>query len=45
MYSEGSKMVKQDNTTAFKYFKKAADQNNPIGQSGLGLMYLYGRGT
>ena len=26
MYSEGSSVVKQDNTTAFDYFKKAADK-------------------
>lgn len=37
--------MKQDNDTAFKYFKKASDLNNPVGQSGLGLMYLYGRGV
>lgn len=38
-------MIKQDNQTAFNYFKKAADQGNPVGQSGLGLMYLHGRGV
>lgn len=38
-------MIKQDNQTAFKYFKKAADQGNPVGQSGLGLMYLHGKGV
>lgn len=37
--------MKQDNKTAYKYFKKAADLGNPVGQSGLGLMYLYGRGV
>jgi SEL1 protein len=37
--------VKQDNETAYKYFKKAADLGNPVGQSGLGLMYLHGKGV
>lgn len=37
--------MKQSNETAIKYFKKASDLNNPVGQSGLGLMYLYGRGV
>ena len=37
--------MKQDNDTAYKYFKKAADLGNPVGQSGLGLMYLYGKGV
>lgn len=37
--------MKQDNETALKYFKKAADLNNPVGLSGLGLMYLYGKGV
>ena len=45
MYSEGGPLVKQDNATALKYFKKAADQNNAIGQSGLGLLYLHGQGV
>lgn len=27
------------------YFKKAADLGNPVGQSGLGMMYLYGKGV
>lgn len=45
MYMEGSPAVKQDNETAFKYFQKAADLNNAVGQSGLGLMYLHGRGV
>lgn len=37
--------MKQDNETAYKYFKKAAELGNPVGQSGLGLMYLYGMGV
>lgn len=45
MYAEGNEWVKQDNATAFKHFKKAADQHNPIGQSGLGMLYLHGRGV
>lgn len=45
IYLEGSDIVKQDNDTAYKYFKKAADLGNPVGQSGLGLMYLYGKGV
>ncbi|CAD1475233.1 unnamed protein product, partial [Heterotrigona itama] len=45
IYLEGSDIVKQDNETAYKYFKKAAELGNPVGQSGLGLMYLYGRGV
>lgn len=42
---EGSDIVKQDNDTALEYFSKAATHGNPVGQSGLGLMYLYGRGV
>ena len=42
---EGSDIVKQDNETAYMYFKKAAELGNPVGQSGLGLMDLYGRGV
>lgn len=45
IYLEGSEIVKQNNETAYKYFKKAADLGNPVGQSGLGLMYLYGMGV
>ena len=43
MYLEGSEAVPQNNETAFQYFKDAADRNNPVGQAGLGLMYLHGR--
>jgi TPR repeat protein len=43
MYLEGSEAVPQDNATAFQYFKAAAERNNPVGQAGLGLMYLHGR--
>lgn len=45
IYLEGSEMVKADNATAYKYFKKAADLGNPVGQSGLGMMHLEGRGV
>ena len=45
MYLEGSDVVEQNNDTAFTYFKKAADLGNPVGQSGLGLMYLHGKGV
>ena len=45
MYLEGSDAVKQDNDTAYKYFSKAAEMGNPVGQGGLGLMYLYGKGV
>uniref|UniRef100_A0A8C9W5V1 SEL1L adaptor subunit of SYVN1 ubiquitin ligase n=1 Tax=Scleropages formosus TaxID=113540 RepID=A0A8C9W5V1_SCLFO len=45
MYSEGSEFVPQNNETALQYFKKAADLGNPVGQSGLGMAYLYGRGV
>lgn len=45
MYLDGSSVVKQSNETALKYFKRAADQNNAVGQSGLGLMYLHGCGV
>lgn len=37
--------MQQDNETAFKFFKLAADMGNPVGQSGLGLMYLQGQGV
>ena len=43
MYLEGSEAVPQDNATAYQYFKAAAERNNPVGQAGLGLMYLHGR--
>jgi len=45
IYLEGNEIVKQNNETAYKYFKKAAELGNPVGQSGLGLMYLYGMGV
>ncbi|KAF7231479.1 protein sel-1-like protein 1-like [Nothobranchius furzeri] len=45
MYSEGSEFLPQDNETALQYFKKASDMGNPVGQSGLGMAYLYGRGV
>uniref|UniRef100_A0A8C4DZE0 Fibronectin type-II domain-containing protein n=1 Tax=Dicentrarchus labrax TaxID=13489 RepID=A0A8C4DZE0_DICLA len=45
MYSEGSDYLPQNNETALQYFKKASDLGNPVGQSGLGMAYLYGRGV
>ena len=44
MYLEGNDAVPADNTTALRWFQRAADQGSPVGQSGLGLMYLTGRG-
>ena len=44
MYLEGNDAVEADNATAFRWFQRAADQGSPVGQSGLGLMYLTGRG-
>lgn len=45
MHLEGSVVVKQDNETAMRYFEAAAEKKNPVGQSGLGLMYLQGKGV
>lgn len=45
MYLEGSSVVQQSNETALKYFKMAAEKGNSVGQSGLGVMYLYGKGV
>ncbi|KAK2707829.1 hypothetical protein QYM36_015495 [Artemia franciscana] len=45
MYMEGNEAVPQDNATSYTYFKNAADLNDPIGQSGLGMLYLQGRGV
>jgi SEL-1, putative (fragment) len=45
MYLEGSSAVKQSNETALKYFKMASEKGNSVGQSGLGVMYLYGKGV
>lgn len=42
---DGSDEIEANNDTAFKNFKKASDLNNPVGLSGLGLMYLYGKGV
>lgn len=40
IYLEGGDGIKADNETALRYFRKAAELNNPVGQSGLGIMYL-----
>lgn len=45
MYLEGNKRVDQDYETAMKYFKMAADKGNPVGQSGMGIMYFLGYGV
>uniref|UniRef100_A0A672JWI7 Protein sel-1 homolog 1-like n=1 Tax=Sinocyclocheilus grahami TaxID=75366 RepID=A0A672JWI7_SINGR len=45
MQGTRSEYVSQNNDTALHYFKKAADLGNPVGQSGLGMAYLYGRGV
>uniref|UniRef100_A0A915D677 Ribosomal protein S5 C-terminal domain-containing protein n=1 Tax=Ditylenchus dipsaci TaxID=166011 RepID=A0A915D677_9BILA len=45
MYLEGTSATPQNNVTAFQYFKKAADKGNAVGQSGLGMMFLYGYGV
>ena len=43
--------VHMDHANALNYFQQAADAgnaialDNPVGQSGLGLMYLYGKGV
>jgi len=44
MYLEGTDAVSSDNATALRWFTRAAEQGSPVGQSGLGLMYLTGRG-
>jgi len=40
IYLEGNDVVSQNNETAFKYFKKAAALNNPVGQSGTNLVFI-----
>ena len=45
MFLEGTDAIEADNATAFRWFQRAADQGSPVGQSGLGLMYLTGRGV
>jgi SEL1 protein len=44
LYLEGGPHIKQDNQTAYRYFKTAADNGNPIGQAGVGIMYFHGSG-
>ena len=36
--------VKQDLTAAAVYYQKAADQGNPAGMSGMGVLLRFGRG-
>ncbi|CAJ0939063.1 unnamed protein product, partial [Mesorhabditis belari] len=45
MYLDGTQATPQDNATAFQFFLKSTDKNNQIGQAGLGIMYLQGRGV
>lgn len=45
MYMEGGTAVEQDYVKALHYFRSAADKGNPVGQSGLGIMYLEGKGV
>mmetsp|Transcript_19186 Transcript_19186/g.24397 ORF Transcript_19186/g.24397 Transcript_19186/m.24397 type:complete len:101 (-) Transcript_19186:13-315(-) len=41
MYAQGLG-TKQDNLTAFEYYRKAVANNAPSGHIGLGYYYLYG---
>ncbi|XP_052269966.1 protein sel-1 homolog 1-like isoform X1 [Dreissena polymorpha] len=45
MHSEGSPVIAQDPNVALEYFKKAANKGNTIGQCGMGIIYMYGRGV
>ena len=44
MYMEDNSHSKKNYDLAYKYFKDAADQNNAMGQAGLGQLYLNGFG-
>lgn len=44
MYLEGNDAVDPDYAMALRWFQRAAEQGSPVGQSGLGLMYLNGKG-
>ena len=44
MYEDG-RGVKQDYFKAFEWWQKAAEQENALAQSGLGVMYQYGQGV
>ena len=51
LHYQGGRGVHMDHANALNYFQQAADAgnaialDNPVGQSGLGLMYLYGKGV
>lgn len=45
MYLEGSRRIERNYGRAMKYFKMAADNGNPVGQSGMGIMYFLGHGV
>jgi hypothetical protein len=44
MYEEGED-VKKNDTTAFRWFKKAAEQGNPDAEYKVAIMYRWGKGT
>jgi TPR repeat protein len=44
MYSQG-RGVPRDDAQAVAWYRKAAEQNLPLGQMNLGAMYLTGRGV
>ena len=44
MYAEGHGVAK-DEAEAVRWFRKAAAQNHPFAQNGLGVMYRDGRGV
>jgi len=45
IYLQGSDEIKQDYKQAYYYLKKASELNDPVGHSGLGLLYLHGKGV
>ena len=44
-YWNGYGSVAKNNTTAFEWYSKSAEQHDPIGMSRAGVCYLYGYGT
>lgn len=45
MYLEGSDVIEQNFELAKDYFTSAIEKNSAAGYSGLGTMYLYGKGV
>lgn len=43
MYMFGSNAVPANYEKALEYLRKSSEENNPVGKTGLGLAYLYGR--